>query len=83
MSDSEKAQHGSDRIRCDDDSAVTDWIIQYPETAAVFHRLGLEVTCAGISLASACQRHGLAIEQVRRRLWQAITVPSELPTEHD
>jgi iron-sulfur cluster repair protein YtfE (RIC family) len=49
---------------CDLDTPVPDWIIEHPETHAVFQRLGIEDCCGGKSLAYACHQQGLDPEAV-------------------
>ncbi|HET6409717.1 MAG TPA: DUF542 domain-containing protein, partial [Chthoniobacteraceae bacterium] len=44
---------------CDLDTSVPDWIIEHPETFAVFQRMGIDCSCGGKSLAYACQAQGL------------------------
>ena len=44
---------------CDLDTSVPDWIIEHPETFAVFQRMGIDCSCGGKSLTYACQAQGL------------------------
>lgn len=44
---------------CDLDTSVPDWIIEHPDTLAVFQELGIDYSCGGKSLAYACGRRGL------------------------
>ena len=44
---------------CDLDTSVPDWIIEHPETLAVFHDLAIDCSCGGKSLAYACREQGL------------------------
>ena len=37
-------------------ASVVDWVIDYPESAAVFREFGIESCCAGLSLEQACLR---------------------------
>jgi iron-sulfur cluster repair protein YtfE (RIC family) len=46
-------------IECDLDSPVPDWVIEHPESLAVFEELGIECCCGGKSLAYACRERGL------------------------
>lgn len=59
--------------RCDLDSSVPDWIIEHPETMAVFEALGIDCSCGGRSLAYACQQQGLHATAVLARLRQALS----------
>ena len=49
---------------CDLDTSVPDWIIEHPETLAVFEALGIDCSCGGKSLAYACRERGLAVKTV-------------------
>jgi regulator of cell morphogenesis and NO signaling len=40
---------------CDLDTSVPDWLIDHPETLAVFQELGIDYACGGKSLAFACR----------------------------
>lgn len=44
---------------CDLDTSVPDWIIDHPETLAVFQELGIDAACGGKSLGFACRQRGL------------------------
>jgi iron-sulfur cluster repair protein YtfE (RIC family) len=44
---------------CTVDSSVVDWILEHPESMAVFESLGIDCSCAGKSLGYACQQQGL------------------------
>lgn len=57
---------------CDLDTAVIDWVIEHPETLAVFQRLGIDYTCGGKSLAFACRERGLEPESVLAMLHRTI-----------
>lgn len=46
------------------DDPVTDWVIDYPETEAVFRQLGIDYSCGGKSLKYACLQLGLDPQQV-------------------
>ena len=43
---------------CDLDTSVPDWVIDHPETLAVFQTLGIDCSCGGKSLAYACREGG-------------------------
>jgi iron-sulfur cluster repair protein YtfE (RIC family) len=57
---------------CDLDTSVPDWIIEHPETLAVFQELGIDYSCGGKSLAWACRERGLnaavVLNELRRCL---------------
>jgi iron-sulfur cluster repair protein YtfE (RIC family) len=57
---------------CDLDSAVPEWVIEYPETLAVFQELGIDYSCGGKSLAFACRERGLDEQAVLERLRQTV-----------
>jgi iron-sulfur cluster repair protein YtfE (RIC family) len=46
------------------DDAVTDWVIDYPKTEAVFQHLGIDYSCGGKSLKYACLQLGLDPQHV-------------------
>ncbi len=41
------------------DSSVPDLVIEYPQLLKLFDELGIESTCGGKSLRTACQNRGL------------------------
>jgi regulator of cell morphogenesis and NO signaling len=49
---------------CDLDTPVPDWVIEHPETLAVFQELGIDYCCGGKSLAFACRQRGLDAQAV-------------------
>ncbi len=53
-------------------TSIPEWIIEYPETNAVFDELGLDTSCAGKSLQYVCHHRGLSPQAVLLRLQQAI-----------
>ncbi|AMV37534.1 DUF542 domain-containing protein [Planctomyces sp. SH-PL62] len=57
---------------CDLDSSVPDWVIDHPETEAVFQELGVDQHCGGKSLAYACRESGLDPEAVLTRLLRVL-----------
>ena len=58
---------------CDLDTSVPDWIIDHPETMAVFEELGIDYSCGGKSLAYVCKERRLDPETVLARLRHCIT----------
>lgn len=62
-------------MNCDLISSIPDWIIEHPETVAVFERLGLDCSCGGKSLEYLCIKQDLSPGSVLRELEQAIRMP--------
>ena len=59
---------------CDLDTSVPDWVIEHPETLAVFEELGIDCSFGGKSLAYACRERGLAAEKVLFELQRCLNV---------
>jgi len=59
---------------CTLDSCVPDWVIEHPETLAVFQTLGIDYCCGGKSLEFACREQGLEADAVLTTLLQFIEV---------
>lgn len=57
---------------CTLESSVIDWVVEHPETLAVFQELGVDYTCGGKSLEFACRQQGLDERDVLSRLHQLI-----------
>jgi iron-sulfur cluster repair protein YtfE (RIC family) len=53
---------------CDLNTSVPDWVIEHPETLALFQELGIDYCCGGKSLGFACRRRGLDAEAVLAKL---------------
>jgi regulator of cell morphogenesis and NO signaling len=53
---------------CDLDTSVPDWIIEHPQTLAMFQELGIDYSCGGKSLGYACRERGLDAEAVLAKL---------------
>jgi len=49
---------------CDLDTPVPDWIIEHPETLAVFQEYGIDYSCGGKSLRYACEQRGVNPDEV-------------------
>lgn len=49
-------------------SSVPDWVIDFPGSLAVFKELGIDYSCGGKSLETACREQGLNPKQVLSRL---------------
>jgi regulator of cell morphogenesis and NO signaling len=58
---------------CDLDTSVPDWILDHPETAAVFESLGIDTSCGGKSLAYVCRQKGLEPEMVLTTLHRCLS----------
>lgn len=57
---------------CDLDFSVPDWIIEHPETLAVFQELGVDYSCGGKSLEFACRERQLDVHSVLSKLHRSI-----------
>jgi regulator of cell morphogenesis and NO signaling len=57
---------------CDLDTSVPDWVIEHPQTLAVFQELGIDYSCGGKSLAYACRERALNAEVVLARLLRCL-----------
>ncbi len=53
---------------CDLDTSIPDWIMDHPQTQAVFDELGMDTSCGGKSLRYVCHQHGLSPPSVLERL---------------
>lgn len=51
-------------LECDADTSVPDWVVEYPETLAIFDEFGIDSSCGGKSLSFACIQQGLDGETV-------------------
>lgn len=63
-------------MTCDLDTPVPDWVIEHPETLAMFQELGIDYCCGGKSLEYACRERGLNPANVLVRLRRCIDVES-------
>ena len=59
-------------IECDEDTPVPEWVIEHPETLALFRELGIDYCCGGKSLAFACQEQGHNVTSVLSKVRQWI-----------
>lgn len=57
---------------CDLETSIPDWIIEHPETTAIFNELKLDVSCGGKSLEYVAMQQGLNPHAVMRRLREVI-----------
>jgi regulator of cell morphogenesis and NO signaling len=55
-------------MECSLETAVPDWVIEYPETLAIFQECGIDYSCGGKSLEFACRERGLDPAIVLARL---------------
>jgi len=57
---------------CDLDTSVPEWVIEHPETLAIFQELGIDYCCGGKSLEFACRERGLdailVLSRIRRNI---------------
>jgi iron-sulfur cluster repair protein YtfE (RIC family) len=67
---------------CDLDSSVPDWVIEYPETLAVFQELGIDTSCGGKSLRFLCRQKALDEEAVLKRLVDCLPAKGEDNAAH-
>lgn len=57
---------------CDLYTSIPEWVIEHPETSAVFAAFGLDTSCGGKSLEYLCHHQGLSPPAVLERLHQVI-----------
>lgn len=57
---------------CDLDTPAPDWVVENPETLAVFQALGIDYCWGGKSLGYACRERGLEAEAVLARLLRCV-----------
>lgn len=57
---------------CDLDTSIPDWIMEHPQTQAVFDELGMDTSCGGKSLRYVCHHQGLSPQSVLERLQQVV-----------
>ncbi len=62
-----------ENFSCDLDTPVPDWIIEHPETLAIFKELGIDYSCGGKSLAYSCGERGLDSEAVLAKLLSCVS----------
>lgn len=58
---------------CDLYTSVPDWIIDHPESAAVFKAFGIDTSCEGKSLDYVCRQQGFDPQDVLDRLYRLIS----------
>jgi len=49
---------------CGPETSVPDWVIDRPESLRVFEELGIDYSCGGKSLETACRERGLDVGRV-------------------
>ena len=57
---------------CELDTSAPDWVIEHPETLAVFQKRGIDYSYGGKSLAYACRERGLDAEAVLAKLLRCV-----------
>ncbi len=57
---------------CDLETSVPDWVIEHPESLAIFMEFGIDYCCGGKSLAFACHQQGLDEQVVLATLRQCL-----------
>lgn len=57
---------------CDLDTPVPDWIIDHPQSLALFKELGIDYSCGGKSLGYVCRQRGLDPNEVFQELQRRI-----------
>ena len=62
---------------CSLETSVPDWIIDHPQTMALFQSLGIDYSCGGKSLEYACRQQGLNPQDVLLQLTAAINEETE------
>ncbi|HTI49541.1 MAG TPA: DUF542 domain-containing protein [Planctomycetaceae bacterium] len=50
------------------ESSVPDWLIDHPQLFALFRELGIDYSCGGKSLRTACGEKGLNPDEVLSRI---------------
>ncbi|QDS99547.1 hypothetical protein [Adhaeretor mobilis] len=60
-------------MNCDLHNSIPDWIIEYPETTAVFAELRLDTNCGGKSLEYVCLQKELSVRDVMKKLQNTIS----------
>lgn len=66
---------------CDLDTAVPDWVIEHPESLAIFVKYGIDYCCGGKSLKFACHEQGLDEQVVLNAIQQCLGSRTECPPE--
>lgn len=61
------------------DSSFPDWVIEHPETLAVFQNLGIDYCYGGKSLEFACREQGLNADAVLKSLRRCVRVVVAMP----
>lgn len=54
--------------KCDLETSVPDWLIDHPALYQHFAAWGLEMSCGGKSLETACRERGLKPQEVLARI---------------
>ena len=59
-------------MSCGAEDTIPDWVIEHPETLAVFTARGIDYSCGGKSLEYACQQSGHDVAVVLTELRRVI-----------
>ncbi len=65
-------------MTCDLDTAVPEWVIEYPRSLPLFQNLGIDYCCGGKSLEAACRERGLDAAAVLKQLETLLDDPQEI-----
>lgn len=57
---------------CDLETSVPDWVIEHPESLAIFVKFGIDYCCGGKSLGFACREQGVDEQVVLAALRQCL-----------
>ncbi|MCA9143857.1 MAG: hypothetical protein KDB05_13765 [Planctomycetales bacterium] len=60
-------------LNCHLHTSVPDWVIDHPESMAVFKELGIATSCEGKSLEYVCRQQALDPQNVLDRLLRVIS----------
>lgn len=74
QNDTKGCLHQHNNMNSDLDTSVPDWLIDHPESAAVFDELGIDTSCGGKSLRYLCQQKDLDPETILERLLNVIDI---------
>ncbi|MCA9047662.1 MAG: DUF542 domain-containing protein [Planctomycetaceae bacterium] len=59
-------------MNCGPEDTIPDWLIEHPETIAVFTAMGIDYSCGGKSLEYACLQSGQDVAVVLAELRRVI-----------
>jgi len=67
------------KSECDLFSTGPDWIVEHPETLAVFEEWGIDYCCGGKSLDYVCRQRGIDPAMVLAKLREAAARTPDVP----